>query len=419
MHANSVIRSRAGGIRYAVLRLHRWLGLAMAVILVIEGLTGSILAFRSSISQWLTPELFGQAPTPQTPRLDLATLAQRAEERIGPNGRVAYFFDDDVGHVVLRVAPRSNPQPDHESGRELGWIVLDPWSGTELGRLAEGQYAHNFAGKVIPFIDELHVSLALGELGIQILGIVALVWTLDCLWSVYLTLPLSRRRFWGRWALAFRIKTPLRIVRGSFDVHRAGGLWFLPMLLIYAWSSVHLTCPDIYDRVTGALVEYQTTDQFVSALPHRGPAPPLLDWHAAQQAADDIIASRARQEGFRVLRRSLFAYFPNEHIYSFSVRTDRPLPGFHDFNIFLDGDRGTLFSVNRPTGSHSGNTVTNWLRALHLASDPLDTGWYRSLIAVTGVLLAAVSISGVYIWWKRRRSRRIARLRNIIEASVT
>ncbi len=46
----------------------------------------------------------------------------------------------------------------------------------------------------MPFIWQLHLSLALGEWGAWVLGI-ALVWTLDCLIGFYLTLPVSTGAF--------------------------------------------------------------------------------------------------------------------------------------------------------------------------------------------------------------------------------
>ena len=42
-------------MRNVVLVVHRWTGLAMAVFLVIVGLTGSLLAFREPINRLFNP----------------------------------------------------------------------------------------------------------------------------------------------------------------------------------------------------------------------------------------------------------------------------------------------------------------------------------------------------------------------------
>ncbi len=57
----------------------------------------------------------------------------------------------------------------------------------------------------------------------------------------------------------------------------------------------------------------------------------------------------------------------------------------------------------RPTGEHSGNTVSNWLRALHRA-DVFGLP-YRIFVCVLGLIITMLSVTGVYIWWKKRKAR--------------
>jgi uncharacterized iron-regulated membrane protein len=72
--------------------------------------------------------------------------------------------------------------------------------------------------RVMPLISELHTVLALGHTGRWILGVGALMWTIDCLWSVALTL--SVRGLWRQWGISWRIKRPARALRMNFDLHR-------------------------------------------------------------------------------------------------------------------------------------------------------------------------------------------------------
>ena len=48
-------------IRRVFVFLHRWVGLAMALFLVIEGPTGSLLAFRGDLTRLFDPALAGRA----------------------------------------------------------------------------------------------------------------------------------------------------------------------------------------------------------------------------------------------------------------------------------------------------------------------------------------------------------------------
>jgi len=114
----------------------------------------------------------------------------------------------------------------------------------------------------------------------------------------------------------------------------------------------------------------------------------------------------------------MLAYFTSNGIYSYSVATDRSFPGFASYDIWYDGDTGKLFKVLRSSGEHTGNTVTNWLRALHFASDPMDRSWYRWLICIVGIYTAVLAVTGVYIWWRELSSRRWSRQRKVARTTV-
>ena len=59
-------------------------------------------------------------------------------------------------------------------------------------------------------------------------------------------------------------------------------------------------------------------------------------------------------------------------------------------------------------GLHStpANTISNWLYALHMGT----VFWlpYRILVCVLRLVVAMLSVTGVYLWWKKRRSRLVA-----------
>lgn len=71
--------------------------------------------------------------------------------------------------------------------------------------------------------------------------------------------------------------------------------------------------------------------------------------------------------------------------------------------VYLDGDTGEPLGFYAPTGQVLGSTISSWLYALHFAAV-----WgtpYRIFVCLMGVLIAVLSISGVYIWWVKWRSR--------------
>ena len=380
----------------------------MVLVLVIEGITGSLVAFRAPLSRWLAPALYAQAPAAGAQPLALGELASRVQAHIGTHARIAYFFDgSDRGQTVVRVGPAMDPATGKPVPVNYGWIAVNPWTGAELARYSDNGYTAGVLPNVMPFIYRLHTTLTLDGLGYWILGVTAIAWTLDCLYAVYLTFPRGRHRFLRRWKEAWLVKSKGSAFRVNFDLHRAGGLWLWALLLMFAWSSVQLTLYQVYEPVMATFFDYRTMDKEIGDLPQRtGHAPPRLDWVAAQAAGDALVAQRAREEGFRPVRPTMMAYFEPNGIYSYSVSTDRRFPGFASYDIWFDGDTGKLFKVLRSDGEHTGNTVTNWLRALHFASDPMDQLWYRWVICCTGLYTLVLCATGVYIWWRKRASRR-------------
>ena len=69
----------------------------------------------------------------------------------------------------------------------------------------------------------------------------------------------------------------------------------------------------------------------------------------------------------------------------------------------FDAVTGAFEDTNIPQLQRSGNVVTDWLDALHMAS--VFGLPYRIFVCVLGLLITMLSVTGVYIWWKKRKAR--------------
>ena len=203
-------------MRKKLVLLHRYVGLAMAGFLIIAGLTGALLVWYYELDanvHWMM----------------LAPPDAHSPVR---------FF--------LSAKPGTPPLPIDE-------VFVNPYTGQILGGRLWGDLSQRLAN-LMPFVYRLHHSLALGTVGTWIFGVIALLWTLDCFVSAWLTFPPPRRRdarhrprrFWTRWAKAWQIRWRAGGHKRTFDLHRAGGLWPWTLLLVFAWSGVALTplCQD-------------------------------------------------------------------------------------------------------------------------------------------------------------------------------
>ena len=386
----------------------------MTGFLVIVGLTGAMLAYTIEIDRLINPQLFA-TPTPGAKRLDLATLAERAEAMV-PEARVWYLSDSVPDQVSLRCAPRVNPATGKPYELDFDHIFLNPWTGEELGRRCEYDRSRVERINVMPFIYNLHTSLTFGDFGWSVLGYVALVWTLDCFVGFYLTLPAGSGHFWRKWKIAWLVKRRASAFRINFDLHRAGGLWTWPLLFVFAWSGVMFNLSPVYEKVTGIAFDYQSGEDFIKSHPDRPIANPKLDWRAAQTRGEQLMAQQAALHGFTVQRPSGLAYIEAWGVYSYTVQSSRDFrrrsPGT---NLFLDGDTGELRDFSLPNGEHTGNTISNWLWALHYG-DVYGLRSYRALVCLLGLLIVMLSVTGVYLWWKKRRARRGAAVRRRVTA---
>ena len=391
-------------IRRVFVFLHRWVGLAMALFLVIEGLTGSLLAFRGDLTRLFDPALAGAPPSPGAQRLDLATLIERLEEQ-EPEASLDYFLPLAAGTAVFKVDPRIDSTTGKPFDLDFGYVALDPWTGKELKRLQEGMYTHGFLPNVMPFVYDLHKTLILKDAGVWILSILALLWTIDCLVGFYLTLPLTFGKFWMRWKPAWLVKWRGGSYRINFDLHRAGGLWLWPLLFVFAWSSVELEPKTgAYDFVMEALLGPLERPELPA--PSNVKGQPSLDWQAALARGKELMAEQGVLHRFEPGEAYFFNYYAELRQYVYQAHTDRLFPRDQLQTIYFDGDSGAyLYSAD--TNSFGGKfmIVLNWLVSLHMVGDIVDYLAYRIFVVFVGLVVAMLSVTGVYIWWKKRKAR--------------
>ncbi|MGO9773532.1 MAG: PepSY-associated TM helix domain-containing protein [Roseiarcus sp.] len=388
-------------IRRAFVFLHRWIGLAMALFLIVEGLTGSLLAFRGDLTRFFDPALAGAPPTPGVPKLDLATLIERAEA-LEPRASYGYRLPIADDTAIMKMDPRIDPARGEPYDLGFTYLALDPWTGKELKRLQHGMYTQGFLTNVMPFVYDLHKTLILGGAGAWILSILALLWTIDCFVGFYLTLPLALEKFWARWKPAWLVKWRGSFYRVNFDLHRAGGLWLWPLLFIFAWSSVCLV-PNTgaYDLVMETLLGPR--ESLLPSSTREGP--PKLDVHAALARGKTLLAEQGALHGFKPGEAQQLNYESGSRRYWYRAQSDRFFPEDKSAAIYFDADSGAYQSSWGTYSNGKFQTVENWFLALHMVNDPVDYLPYRIFVVFVGLVIAMLSITGVYIWWKKRKAR--------------
>ena len=341
--------------------IHRYAGLYMAFFLLVAGLTGSIMAFEIQIQNWLNPPV--TVVSQAVARQEALTLRDYAQALV-PQGRtdkVAFAGKPDEAYTVLMVIPSeaSTGKPE-----EIFQLSLNPYTGKEMARekVAMDDFWPVTRKNFIPLIVALHYRLALpGSIGIWLFGI-------------------------------------------NFDLHRAGGLWVWLMLLVLAWSSVGFNLSEqVYTPVMKSV--FNMPDPYGDLPALETPQPePALDWSEAHRIGRKLMSEQASINGFSVLREEALQYNAEKGVFFYIVHSDRDLiDEGGSIWLLLDGATGKFAGINIPTGQNAGTTLDNWIFALHMAMI-----WglpFKVFVCVVGVVIVMLTITGVYIWFKKLRAR--------------
>ncbi|MGC4087941.1 MAG: PepSY-associated TM helix domain-containing protein [Polyangiaceae bacterium] len=393
--------------------LHRYLGLTLAAFLLVAGSTGCVIAFYSELDALLNPALhLARPPVAGAPALEPVALHARVQAQ-HPSQRV------DI--VMLRIEPERSVVYFID-GRQ---VFVNPYNGDVMGSRKFGDLREG-RKNLLTFVYELHYSLGLGKVGSYLFGGAALLWIFDCFVGAYLTFPpptprrapVQRRRWLRRWASAWLLKTS-QLFALVFTWHRASGLWIWGMLLAFAWSGVALNLNDsVYRPVMDAVLPANPANAKPARLPRPRTAP-KLDIQAALQRGRQLMADAAERRAFRPIQERWLRYEPDSGSYNYTIESSRDLDErLPRTRVRFDGDDGRLLSFQAATGEGTREAFDTWLIALHFGTIRQLGIAYRAVVSCLGVMVALLSVTGVWIWW-RKRSKRSKRRGNTQSASAT
>ncbi|CAB3715881.1 hypothetical protein LMG3458_03537 [Achromobacter deleyi] len=389
--------------------LHRWAGLFLALFLFVSGLTGAIISWDHELDEWLNPQLF-DAPAPAgatlRPALDLAAGLEAADPRL----RVAYLpLTIEPGHALgMSVVPRIDPATGRPYPLAFNQITLDPVTGAVRGSRYWGEVSLA-RENLMPFLYKLHYTLHLPdvggfELGTWFMGIVAIIWALDCLIALAISFP--SRKAWHK-SLSFRLRQGRpKLV---FDLHRAGGVWVWGLLLMVAVTSVSMNLGREVVRPLVAFLSPLTPDIFAL----RRPAAPaqFVEPGITRARALQLGQAEARERGWTLPAGALFYSTPYRlyGVHFFEPGDDTP-SGLGRPWIYLDSQSGEVIGDRIPGRGSAGDVFLQ-------AQLPLHTGRIiglpgRVLMSALGLVVAMLSVTGVLLWARKRRARRQGRERS-------
>lgn len=406
-------------MRSFFLILHRYVGLLMAAFLFVTGLTGAIISWDHELDRWLNPHLL-EARGSGRPH-DALDLAAQIEMRHPQVQVVALPLAAEAGDAyAFWVMPQIDPVSRKLFTPGFNQIFVDPLSGEELGRREWGAVWPINAENVVSFLYKLHFSLHIPSFfgserwGIWLLGSIALLWIVDCFTGFVLTLPARRkfpskpgkaagRSFWQRWAPSWKVRWQGGSYKINFDFHRAASLWTWALLFILAFTAFSL---NLYREVffpAMSLVSTVTASPF-DVRTATAPDQPITPRFGFAEA----LAVASREAGRRGWPEAAGSIFYDRHFGIYGIDFFAPedahgVAGVGHKRLYVDGLDGRYLGERLPW---QGTTADIFVQAQF----PLHSGRIlglpgRILISLMGLVVALLSVSGVYIWWRKRRGR--------------
>lgn len=359
-------------LRHLTFILHRILGFAIGLIAILVGLTGSLIVFQREINEFQLHQQFG-AIFPRGDRFSLevildivkATYANLPEMSL----QRVYFptKPDDFFNVVISIP-----------GNDWVEVYVNPYTGAILGDSLHPNAVQHF----LQIVYELHTSLKLGDLGLQIAGIVGLVTCIVAIAGIILWPG------WRKLMAGFKIKWDAHPKRLNFDLHKVSGITTAIFLLFTSFS--------------GFAWNLGYVDPLIRAITFSPSLPELLSVPLAGQSPLPL------SQQIKTAQLAL----PEGALRSIDLTTDPKAPlrlrmklsqeqlEYGLSNVYLDQYSGQVLRVENSLKASLGDKILNSFMPLHFGTfGGLPT---RILYIFVGLAPLILFITGFMMWWYRK-----------------
>ncbi|HEV2136809.1 MAG TPA: PepSY-associated TM helix domain-containing protein [Terracidiphilus sp.] len=341
-------------VHFYLLRFHRIGGVAAGLLLLILGLSGSVMAFSGKIDRLLHPSLFNVVPEGQS--LSLSQLASSAAFALHAGESIdtclpATGPDSSYSFIVFRAHHRISRQ-----------VFVDQYTGRVLGSLS--------AVRFTSVMKALH-SIA-GVLGCSSIILVFLVLSGLCLW-------------WPRKPI--KIGLSGNVQRLSFDLHNVIGLFASLFLFLFAVTGIYM----VFGPPSFAITSKPVT-QPASSTPQAGLTPVSLDVVAG--AAKDTLPGAA----------VLWIVIPRRPAEAYLVKMRFPEDRSDNGSsiVWIDHFSGKVLAVANSRAVPLGNKIQTISRVIHTGAAFGNRG--RAFAAFMSLILVLQTLTGLHLWWGRRSS---------------
>ena len=357
----------------SLFRLHSWLGLFTGAFLILLGLSGSVLVFRTELDHFFNRNLLHVSHPDTRPSDDVLKNCYDSIINSYPNLDGIAWVNPDAGPdeaYNFRIYFNDTRLLTYD----LALISFDPYTRKILREGPSSQFTPSF----IEWLFQFHFSFQLGIPGAALTAVFGITMLLSLLTGAVV----YQQMFWK--VLTFQVKVNRKNWRTvSSDLHRIVGVWSLLLNAVIFftgfWMNLFAFKPKAWQN---ELVPTKPNTQ-ISVSPDRM-------YQQAMLAMPDL--------------EPTYVYLPTQPERKFEVRgyTKGQWKLWGSGNsVRMDQQTGEILKINRLSEKSLGERIEATFFPLHVGN--FGGVPVKILYVIVGLTPGLLTVTGFLLWWRRAR----------------
>ena len=354
------------GLRNAWFQVHKWIGLALAILIIPLCVTGAALVWDEALDHAVNPQRYavgsGSALAPDQ-------LAAAARAAVGSARIATIKLPAEPGAPAIA---STGPTPSKMQGPAARTnVYLDPATGKVL------DVANSRSGLIMT-MHQIHGTMLIPVWGRPIVGWIGVALLFSCFTGIWLWWPTV-----GKWVRGLRWRRHRNL---DTNLHHLFGFWIAVPLFVLSLTGAWISFPTFFGPLVGENARPMGFSAERAAMNKAQPLPMTRTPLAAAQAS-----ALARQPG-----RVTQVVWPTDYkaIWQFTIRPAKGKPA----TVAVDDASGVASIA--PDANRGQAGVARLMRQIHDGTG-MGIVW-QAIIFLGGLLPAILAITGVVMWWRAR-----------------
>jgi uncharacterized iron-regulated membrane protein len=344
------------------------MGVIVGLLLMVMGITGSLLVFDDEIENFLSPQLLQVKP--QKERVSIESMLKTAQ-RTYPKLKFEHIMIPQEPDEVYTIMTSDSTS-----------VYVNPYTGSIVGLR---QWRQSYKG----FLYDLHVSLLMGDLGVIVVAVGGLLLVLLSITGVILWPGWKRLNFGFkiRWLAPWRLR--------NYDFHKVSGILSVVFLVLIASTGVAMS---YWSQSEQALYWLTHTPKFATSIDvtaNANDTPPLMLDELLTKADAALPGAKTTSvdlpstphKALRVRKKFSEEFDP----YGWSF-------------VYLNQYIGKVLRVDNALEAPLAAQINSLLYPLHIGI--FGGLQVRILYVIIGLIPTFLGITGWTIWWSRTHNRK-------------